>query len=304
MTETPKNELHERLRERIEALELTEEAASLRVGTDRSYFRKLFERPNSHPRTDTLQRIAAALETDVAWLTGGTERRSTGGRSLPSDLGNTSHLGFGSDGGDHGPNPREGSSYSHGDAGGYGGDSTSGFGGNSSSGYGGDSSSGYGGGSHNAGPAGRSTGATPALPARVDMPLDVPVMGTAAGSHLKGAFQFEGGIVDYVRRPPALVGAKEIYGLYVEGTSMEPQYFPGDLIYLHPHRPARIGDIVVVQCRNGEHAPEEATLGIYRRKTERAIVIGKRNPAAEIEIPRERVTAIHRVLTTNELFGV
>jgi phage repressor protein C with HTH and peptisase S24 domain len=136
------------------------------------------------------------------------------------------------------------------------------------------------------------------------MPLDVPVMGTAAGSHLRGAFQFEGGIVDYVRRPPALVGAKEIYGLYVEGSSMEPQYFPGDLIYVHPHRPPRTGDIVVVQCRNGEHAQGEATLGIYRRKTEKAFVIGKRNPPAEIEIAREHVTSVHRVLTVNELFGV
>lgn len=145
---------------------------------------------------------------------------------------------------------------------------------------------------------------TPEMPARTTMPLDVPVMGTAAGSHLRGAFQLEGGVVDYVRRPPALSGARDIYALYVEGASMEPQYFAGDLIYINPHKPPRTGDIIVVQCKNSDHGSTEATLGIFRKTTEKAVVIGKRNPAAEIEIARETVKSIHKVLSTNELFGV
>ena len=147
--------------------------------------------------------------------------------------------------------------------------------------------------------------AAPEFPQRHTMPLDVPVMGTAAGSLLRGAFQLEGGIVDYVRRPPALTGTRDIYALYVEGSSMEPQYFPGDLIYVSPHKPARLGDIVVVQCRNGEYATHEATLGIYRRKSTEGIVIAKRNPAGtEVTIVHAHIKAIHRVYTTNELFGV
>jgi phage repressor protein C with HTH and peptisase S24 domain len=144
----------------------------------------------------------------------------------------------------------------------------------------------------------------PLLPARQDMPLDIPVYGTAAGSLMRGAFQFEGGIVDHVRRPPALMGAREVYALYVEGTSMEPQYFPGDLIYIHPRRPPKVGDIVVVQSQNGEHAAIEASLGIYRRVTEKSVTIGKRNPDSEVDLNRAHVRSIHRVLTVNELFGV
>ncbi|MBD8556879.1 helix-turn-helix transcriptional regulator [Rhizobium sp. CFBP 8762] len=149
-----------------------------------------------------------------------------------------------------------------------------------------------------------STREIPTLPSRVTMPLDIPVMGTAAGSHTRGAFQFEGGIVDYVRRPPALTEARDIYALFVEGTSMEPQYHPGDLIYVNPRKPPRAGDIVVVECKNGDHEPHEASIGIYRRRTEKAIVIGKHNPPAEIEIKCDIVKGIHRVLTINELFGV
>ncbi|KPF47088.1 phage repressor protein [Rhizobium sp. AAP43] len=144
----------------------------------------------------------------------------------------------------------------------------------------------------------------PSLPARTTMLQDVPVMGTAAGSHLRGAFEFEGGIVDYVRRPPALVGTRDIYALFVEGVSMEPQYFPGDLIYVNPHKPPRSGDIVVIQCRNSANEPSEATLGIFRGTNTKFVVIGKRNPVADIEISRETVKSIHKVLSNNELFGV
>lgn len=143
----------------------------------------------------------------------------------------------------------------------------------------------------------------PLLPSRSSMPMDVPVLGTAAGSHVGGAFEFEGGVVDYVRRPPALTG-RDIFALYVEGSSMEPQYFPGDLIYVNPHKPPRAGEIVVVQMKQQDHSPIEATLGIYRRMTEKHLVLGKRNPAADIEIERGQIASIQKVMTMNELFGV
>jgi phage repressor protein C with HTH and peptisase S24 domain len=142
------------------------------------------------------------------------------------------------------------------------------------------------------------------VPARSAMPTDVPVVGTAAGSHLKGAFQLTSDPVDFVRRPPALLGAKDVYALFVEGSSMEPQYFPGELIYVHPHKPPRFGDAIVIQCLDGEAGMMEATIGIFSKRTERHITIRKHNPPADVQILRETVVAIHKVLTTNELFGV
>jgi phage repressor protein C with HTH and peptisase S24 domain len=142
------------------------------------------------------------------------------------------------------------------------------------------------------------------VPSRLSMPNDVPVMGTAAGSHLRGAFQFSMDPIDYVRRPPALMGARDIYALYVEGESMVPQYSPGDLIYVHSHKPPRFGDAVVIQCHNGSDQSVEATIGIFARRTAEKIVIRKHNPIAEVEISRSGILHIHKILTTNELFGV
>lgn len=153
-------------------------------------------------------------------------------------------------------------------------------------------------------PSGDTRPADVQLPARFTMPNDIPVRGTAAGSHLKGAFQLTSDEIDYVRRPPALAAAKGIYALYVEGSSMEPQYFPGDLIYINPNKPPRFGDAVVVQCHTGEGDSIEATLGILAKRTAETLVITKRNPAADVELDRKYIIDIHKVLTINELFGV
>lgn len=140
------------------------------------------------------------------------------------------------------------------------------------------------------------------IPAIAHLPNDVPVRGTAAGSHLRGAFQMELTVVDWVRRPPALLGAKNLYALYVEGTSMVPEHNPGDLRFVHPDRPPRIGDSVIVEVEiNGE---TESLIGHLLKRNERAWFIGKLNPEATVELKRETVKAVHKVLTVNEMFGV
>ena len=143
----------------------------------------------------------------------------------------------------------------------------------------------------------------PPAPHRDSMPNDVPVMGTAAGNHLRGAFKLGSDPVDWVRRPPGVMNARGIYALYVEGESMIPQYWPADLIYINPFKPVRVDDPVVVQTSYIE-GEVEGTLGIYRRRDEDYIVIGKHNPKAEVKIRRGNNTMVHKVLTNNELFGV
>jgi SOS-response transcriptional repressor LexA len=146
-------------------------------------------------------------------------------------------------------------------------------------------------------------GSTPLMPHRDEMPNDMPVMGTAAGNHLRGAFKLGSDAVDYVRRPPALMRNKDAYALYVEGSSMEPQFFSGDLIFVNPNRPARLGDVVVIQLIDDDGGVE-GTLGIFKKRTETSVVIGKRNPAADVEIKRTARMEIHKVLSNNELFGI
>lgn len=132
---------------------------------------------------------------------------------------------------------------------------------------------------------------------------DVPVMGTMAGS-LGGAFQFEGGVVEYVARPPALVGAKNVYAMYVEGSSMVPEHHPGDLRFIHPDRKVNIGDSVVVTAKYSENGPYESFVKRLVRRTGDRIIVEQLNPPATIEFNLQFVASMHKVLTMNDLFGV
>lgn len=137
-----------------------------------------------------------------------------------------------------------------------------------------------------------------------DLLRDLPVFGTTAGSHRKGAVQISSDPIDYVRRPPALIGIKGAYSLFVEGDSMSPRFEHGELIFIRADRKARVGDDVVVLLKNGEHEDHESFIAKLLKLGSDQIVIGKLNPAAEITLDRTKVQAIHKVLTMGDLFGI
>lgn len=151
----------------------------------------------------------------------------------------------------------------------------------------------------------RKSAAVAAMPPVSEWPVNIPVLGTAAGSLDRGAFQLGSGVIEHVRCPPGLIGKRDIYALYCVGTSMQPKYQGGDLILVNPHRPPTSGDVVVVQCQAEADGEIEATLGIYLRETEAALTLGKFNPPDKtVEIVRDRISKIHRVVTNNEMFGI
>ena len=255
--------VHARLRARLEALGLTPEAGSRKSGLDKTYLKKLFARPNSSPKGDTLNKLATGLETTTTYILGQDQEAPTtsgGVIVVPAisalDLPPHSEL-----------PPRSGPLPDLLSA--------------------------------------EVREANVEYPAIAQLPRDVPVYGTAAGSFLgQGAFQFEGGVIEFVRRPPALMGSKAVYALYVEGTSMSPEHNPGDLRFVHTTRPPRPGDSVIVQLRTKEDGEVEGYIGRYVKQTPQYLVIHKLNPESTVQLKRDYVVAVHRVLTVNDMFGV
>lgn len=146
-------------------------------------------------------------------------------------------------------------------------------------------------------------GSTPAMPARDQMPQDIPVLGTAAGGD-SGAFQLQSGNpIDHVRRPPGVASAVDVYAIYIVGDSMTPRFDEGELIYVSGKRPARPGDYVVVQTE-AEDGEVSAWCKKLVRKSGSAITLEQFNPPRTFDIPVRQARAVHRVLTTNDLFGV
>ena len=160
-------------------------------------------------------------------------------------------------------------------------------------------------------PAAGETGAQPdgtpvavPVPSAPEMSKDLPVRGTAAGADGEvGAMQFDGGVVDYVRRPPGVSGAKEVYGLYVVGDSMWPKYPNGELVICHPRRPVNPGNDVILQVQRGEHADLEVFVKNFVRRNQKEIVVQQYNPERTLSFRPSDVVAIHRILSLPELLG-
>ncbi|SKA20220.1 LexA family transcriptional regulator [Consotaella salsifontis] len=128
--------------------------------------------------------------------------------------------------------------------------------------------------------------------------VQLPVLGQAvAGSD--GRYIFNGDIVDWVPMPPQLDGVKGAYGVYVDGESMTPRYMPGELVHVHPNRPPRRGDDVVVQvaCDDMEHGG--APWGFIKRFegfSGSKLVLFQYNPAMTLEFDRDDVVSVHTIV--------
>lgn len=136
------------------------------------------------------------------------------------------------------------------------------------------------------------------------LPKDVPVLGTAAGSELsRGAFQLTPEVVDYLRRPFGLVGARDVYALYVEGDSMSPKFEPGDPIFVSPHRKPQPRDYVVIQEPDSDNGEARAFVKRLVQITPKLIRTEQFNPKAQLDFVVRPGLVVHRVVPESELYG-
>jgi SOS-response transcriptional repressor LexA len=151
------------------------------------------------------------------------------------------------------------------------------------------------------GPPSRSGVRPPYLRLPPANPADrIPVMGVGEGGG-EGKSLWNGEIVDYVPRPPALSGAPNGYATYVIGTSMEPRYHPGELIYVHPGKPVTAGAYVLVQLKPpAEGEPPLALIKRLAKKAGNRVVLEQFNPPKPFEVPARDIVSIHRIVGSGE----
>jgi len=141
------------------------------------------------------------------------------------------------------------------------------------------------------------------VPTTFSLPKDMPVLGTAAGSELgRGAFQITPDVVDYVRRPPGLLGARDAYALYVEGESMSPRFEPGDLVFVHPHRKPMGGDYIIVQEPDTNNGEPRAFIKRMVKVTGSTLRVQQFNPPTTIDFVIRPGLVWHKVMTDADLY--
>jgi len=78
----------------------------------------------------------------------------------------------------------------------------------------------------------------------------------------------------------------------------------GDLIFVDPESPLKAGDAVVVQTQDYEGADVLSWLKEYVRQSREDLTTRQHNLPAEVKFKLAVVRAVHRVMTTKDLFGL
>jgi phage repressor protein C with HTH and peptisase S24 domain len=128
----------------------------------------------------------------------------------------------------------------------------------------------------------------------------IPVLGEVVGGD-DGEYIFNGQIQDYVACPPSLVNVPNAYSVYVDGESMSPRYRPGETVYVHPGRPPRRGDDVIVQVKpREEDQPPHGFIKEFVGWQGNKLVLHQHNPQRRIEFERDDVVSIHPIVLSGK----
>jgi hypothetical protein len=159
-----------------------------------------------------------------------------------------------------------------------------------------------------------------ALPFRMEgasvdrMRRDLPIYGTALGADeivdgeaIEQTTLNRGEIVEYKRRPAILDGRADVYGLYVQGSSMQPRFRDGETVFVESRKRPAVGDDAVIYLRMADEVEGERPSGVLIkaivRKTASYVELEQYNPALTFRIPMERVDRMDRVLTLDDMIS-
>lgn len=146
------------------------------------------------------------------------------------------------------------------------------------------------------------------------MGRDVPIFGTALGADevvdgeaIEQTMLNRGEVIEYKRRPPILDGRADVYGLYVQGSSMQPRFRDGDTVFVESRKRPAIGDDAVIYLRTPDEVEGERVSSVLIkaivRKTASYVELEQYNPPCTFRIPMERVERMDRVLTLEDMIG-
>jgi SOS-response transcriptional repressor LexA len=124
----------------------------------------------------------------------------------------------------------------------------------------------------------------------------IPLYGQAVGG-INGEFVLNDGtkLADIIA-PPSLADITGAYAVTVSGESMEPRYFDGEVVFVHPKRRPVRGDFVIAQIANPNDGPPLAYVKRLVKYNEGGLVLEQYNPPAELKFEHRAVMTVHVIV--------
>ncbi len=143
-----------------------------------------------------------------------------------------------------------------------------------------------------------------------EMPLQsssrrkVPVMGTGRGGK-PGTFSLNTGEpIDFVDRPPKLEHKTGVYVIFIEGSSMEPVHFDGDMLFIDSQRRPFPGRDALVELHpETENDPPDALVKrVVQINPEFVELLEFQPKERKFRIPQARIKNLHLVLKNTDMY--
>jgi transcriptional regulator with XRE-family HTH domain len=99
-----------------------------------------------------------------------------------------------------------------------------------------------------------------------------------------------------VLAPPQLENVTGAKALYVRGRSMEPRYYPGELVYINPASPPNPGDFVLALVREPQFGAPIGYVRRYLGEDTRHIRLATLNPRRDHAIDRKALVSIAKIV--------
>jgi phage repressor protein C with HTH and peptisase S24 domain len=100
--------------------------------------------------------------------------------------------------------------------------------------------------------------------------------------------------IDSIEAPPYLQNSVDAYAVYVAGNSMSPRFNAGEVVFVHPGKPFKANDSVIVQFVNDK--ADHAIIKTYKKMDEKKIFLSQFNPVKTITFQRSQVKCIHKII--------
>ncbi len=99
---------------------------------------------------------------------------------------------------------------------------------------------------------------------------------------------------EHIPRPAPLAHVKDAYGVFVTGTSMEPEFRPGDIALVNPHLPVIPSQAYIFFA--DRPGAGRATIKWLRRDTEDRWQVSQHSPAKDLSLSRKDWPFAHRLI--------
>lgn len=127
----------------------------------------------------------------------------------------------------------------------------------------------------------------------------IPILGNAAAGDPNRLIMLNE-VVDLMDTPPELAGVPDGYAVYVHGTSMVPRYFPGEKVYVHPHKPVAKDNFCVIQIGSDPDDPEAGFIKQFISWDSTCLRAKQYNPAETLTFKSSDVLSVHRIVGSGD----